>query len=498
MNPPDRRRVPGGRQISANIEAREDRMLRRALALATAAFLIVVPSALGQSYVAGSDGAGDPFFPQAGNGGYDATHYDLTLDYNQPANLLEGTAVIDATATENLRRFNLDFRDFYSISSLTVDGERASFARPGSQELQINPATNLEAGDDFKVGVDYAGKPKPIKDPDKSIEGFIPTDDGAFVVNEPQGAPGWFPVNDSPKDKATYEFTVSVPAGHTAVANGGLVSHTSANGQETWRWREDSPMSSYLTTVTNGSFQTHAYTTASGLQMYDAVDPQTRRLRTDPPNPTLAFQRLEPQGEIIDFFSDLYGAYPFSTGGGIIDWAPDVGYALESQTRPNYHRIPGPSTVVHEISHQWFGDAVTPETWPDIWLNEGFATFSEWIYAEYHGGPPAAKTFDDLYAVPESDPFFEELWFPAPAALHHPSQLFHTPVYDRGAMTLQALREKVGDPTFFEILRSWYSDNKYGNVSTEDFIALAEQKSGLNLGNFFQTWLYEEGRPTSW
>jgi len=94
----------------------------------------------------------------------------------------------------------------------------------------------------------------------------------------------------------------------------------------------------------------------------------------------------------------------------------------------------------------------------------------------------AAQTFDELYAVPESDPFFEELWFPAPAALEHPSQLF----------------QKVGDSTFFEILRSWYEDNTYGNVSTEDFIALAEQKSGLDLGDFFQAWLYEEGRPASW
>ena len=244
---------------------------------------------------------------------------------------------------------------------------------------------------------------------------------------------------------------------------------------------------------------------------FDTVDPNTRRLRTDPANPERAWELLGPQGDIIEYFSGLYGGYPFTTGGGIIDWAPDVGYALESQTRANYHRIPfAPpgsnvaSTVVHEISHQWFGDAVTIKTWPNIWLNEGFATFSEWIYAEQHGGATAAQTFDDLYAVPESDPFFEELWFPAPAALHHPSQLFHTPVYDRGAMTLQALREKVGDDTFFTILRAWYEENKSQSVTvdetvtTEDFIALVKRESDVpdaELDQFFQVWLYEDGRP---
>ena len=113
-------------------------VLRRTLAIAAGAFLVIVPSAMGQQYVAGSDGSGDPFFPKAGNGGYDVSHYSLTLDYDQPANFLSGTAVIEATATQNLRRFNLDLRDFYAISNLTVNGAPAQFARPGAQEVQIN------------------------------------------------------------------------------------------------------------------------------------------------------------------------------------------------------------------------------------------------------------------------------------------------------------------------------------------------------------------------
>jgi aminopeptidase N len=474
-------------------------LLRRSLALAAVASFVVVPSAAtGGRYVNGSDGSGDPFFPQAGNGGYDVAHYDLKLDYDQPANRLEGLARIDAKATQNLKRFNLDLRDFYDVSTVVVNFRRANFEQRDTQELEIKPQKRIRKGERFKVWVHYSGSPEPVVDPDQSIEGWIPTDDGAFVVNEPQGSPGWYPVNDSPRDKATFEFTIRVPKGHTVMANGELEWHKSFRNSEIWRWEESDPMAPYLATATNGPFQTDFYETGFGLQMYDAVDPDTRVNSSSAPDPALAFQRLAPQGEIIEFFSELYGEYPFTTGGGIMDWAPNVFYSLESQTRANYWRIVGPSTIVHEVAHQWFGNAVTLETWPDIWLNEGFATFSEWIYTEEHGGATAQENFDELYSIPEDDPAFQDLWFPAPAALENPTQLFHTPVYDRGAMTLQALRVKVGDDTFFEILRSWYEDNKYGNVSTEDFIALAEEESGQDLEQFFQVWLFEEGRPESW
>jgi aminopeptidase N len=289
-----------------------------------------------------------------------------------------------------------------------------------------------------------------------------------------------------------------VPAGREAIANGELVRDPVTSGGKTiWRWAEGEPMAPYLATATNGEFLTEFHS-ANGLPFYDAVDLNTRRLDTDPPNPTLAFQRLNPEPEIVSFFSSLYGPYPFRSAGGIVDWAPDVGYSLESQMRPNYDRIPSATTVVHELSHQWFGDAVTPAYWPDIWLNEGFATWSEWIYDEMHGGPPAEERFDELYAIPEDDPAFEDLWFPAPGALEDPSQLFHTPVYDRGAMTLQALREKLGDATFFPLLRAWFARNKYGNVTTSDFIAVAERRSGQDLDRFFRAWLFKEGRPESW
>ena len=447
-------------------------------------------------YVAGAPGAGDPFFPFAGNGGYDVQHYDLTLSYERETNRLDGRARIVARATENLSSFNLDLRPFLDVESIRVEGNAADFTREGEHEVVITPRKGLDDGKKFVVRVVYGGAPEPVVDPDQSIEGWIPTADGAFVVNEPQGSPGWYPVNDTPLDKATYRFRVRVPEGREVIANGVLAEDpVTEDGWTTWHWYEDSPMAPYLATATNGNFELDFDGQLGGVPEYNAVDPTTRVNSASAPNPALAWARLnDAQPKAFELFSEVVGAYPFSSIGGIVDWAPNVFYSLESQSKANYWRIPPLSTVVHEVAHQWFGNAVTPETWPDIWLNEGFATWAEWYYDEHYNGIPAQDAFEDVYATPADD----ELWDPAPAALEGPEQLFHAPVYDRGAMTLQALRVKIGDDAFFEILRRWYAENKYGNVSTEDFIALSEEVSGQDLDQFFDIWLRVPEKPTSW
>jgi aminopeptidase N len=461
-----------------------------AFSFAVVGVLLNVGAASAAPFVAGSPGLGDPFFPFAGNGGYDVRHYSLELDYERAANMLDAEARIRAKATQNLSSFNLDLRGF-EISDLEVDGRDAGFTRSGEHELTVTPRRGLRAHKSFVVEVDYAGEPTEVIDPDGSSEGWVPTDDGAFVVNEPQGSPGWYPANDNPRDKATYDFEITVPEGITAIANGRLLSTRTRGGKTTWRWREDSPMAPYLATATNGVFDLRV-TRHQGIPLYQAVDPEVG-------NPTLAFERLAAEAEIIDFFSDLYGRYPFSSGGGVVDNG-GVGYALESQTKSMYDvegssaGAPGASVVVHEVSHQWIGNSVTLTVWPDIWLNEGFARFSEWIYTERHGGATAQSQFDALYARPATHPF----WTNPPAALPGPDVLFSSPPYDRGGMTLQALRVKVGDSVFFDILRRWYRDNRDGNVATADFIALAERESGQQLDDFFRVWLFMPGKPTSW
>ncbi|HEX6583735.1 MAG TPA: M1 family metallopeptidase [Thermoleophilaceae bacterium] len=463
-------------------------------ALVTASLLIAVSAApAAADFTPGAAGAGDPFFPNAGNGGYEVRHYSLKLDYEPQNEQLAGDVTIRARATQDLSSFNLDLRGF-KVSSITVDGSAASFTRK-DQELTITPSAGLRRNRDFTVRVVYAGHANYVLDPDKSKDGWIPTDDGAFVVNEPQGSPTWFPANDTPKDFATYDFAITVPEGRTALANGTLVSETDNGDTTTWRWREDSPMVTYLSTATNGVFKLEKGMIA-GIPEYNAVDPNTRRFGAKEPNPQLAWDRLGTvQPAALQFLITLYGPYPFDSVGAIVDWAPNVFYSLESQTKPNYWHVPTELTIVHELAHMWFGDAVVLEQWPDMWLNEGFATWSEWRWTEHTTPTTAQDQFNDLYATPEDSPEGQDLWFPAPNNLADASELFHTPVYDRGAMTLQALRQKVGEETFLTIVRSWYAENRHSNVTTADFIALAERVSGQQLDQFFQVWLFEEGRP---
>jgi aminopeptidase N len=343
----------------------------------------------------------------------------------------------------------------------------------------------IQSGSGFTVVVGYAGTPTVVTDPDFSIEGWVPTDDGAFVVGEPQGSPAWYPVNDNPRDKATYDFSVSVPAGLTVMANGVLVSHVTSGGRTTWVWHEADPMAPYLSTATLGRFDL-TISTAGGVPSYVAVDPQLSTGNV-----------LRKLPAIVDFYSSIYGPYPFAAAGAIVDSARVVGYSLETQTKPVFDRVPDETTLAHEQSHMWFGDSVTLTEWPDIWLHEGFATWSEWIWSERQGNKSAHQWFEQLYNTPAKDTGF---WGPAVAAFTDPALLFNGTVYYRGGMTLQALREKIGDLAFFQLIRDWATQNRYGTVTTAQFIALAEQESGKDLTQFFNVWIYQAEKPApgSW
>lgn len=443
-----------------------------------------LPASAAPRCVNGSAGLGDPYFRYAGNGGYDVTHYGIDLRYDPASRHLAATTRVTATATLALCRFDLDFRGL-TVRALTVDGRPASYTRRGVQELVVTLARPLPKGSRFTVVVSYDGQPRPVIDPDGSLDGWAPTKDGAFVASEPQGSPSWYPCNDNPRDKATFDVRATVPAGTVAVGNGDLVRRSTARGRTTFTWRNRAPMPTYLSTITIGRFQVTRGRTPDGIPFYNAVDPREAR-QADPV--------LAKLPAIVDFYRSVFGPYPWPSVGAIVDHAPRVGYALETATRPVFASAPSEETLAHELAHQWFGDSVTLRTWPQIWLNEGFATWSEWFWQEHRGGPSVQQVFDRLYAKPASS----GIWNPPPGRPGSPANLFAGSVYVRGGMTLQALRVRIGDADFRRLLRAWATRHRHGTATIGEFEALAQRVSGRHLQHFFDVWLRTPGKPRNW
>jgi hypothetical protein len=217
----------------------------------------------------GAAGAGDPYFPQDGNGGYDVQHYDLAVGYDTTSGVLTGHATVKAVTTQQLSAFDLDLTGL-TVSGVTVNGKAAGFTRNGG-ELVIIPKSALANRSVFTVVVDYSGVPQVTEDPEIGTSGFMRTGDGFVIAGEPHGAATWYPVNDHPSDKATYTFHVTVPGSLTAIANGTLTGKSSSGNQTTWNYNETAPMASYLATVSVGNYDVHAYT-ANGVHYTDAVD----------------------------------------------------------------------------------------------------------------------------------------------------------------------------------------------------------------------------------
>jgi aminopeptidase N len=466
--------------------------VRAAGAALVAAAVFVVPAADAPAFAdtAGAPGLGDAYFPSFGNGGYDTGHYDLDLRYDPASGRLDGQAVVTATAVQNLARFDLDFARL-DVTGLTVDGAPARWRFGSGRELVIAPAALLPRGHRFTVDVRYHGQPGTTEEERNIHSGLFRSPAGAFAAGEPDGAPHWFPVNDHPRDKAYYDFAVTVPDGFTAIANGVAAGTTrGADGWTTWRWHEGAPMASYLATVAIGHFRVTTGTVA-GVPLVTAV---AESLPAQPIDEALA--RIP---DVVDFLASRFGPYPFDALGAIVPDDSRLTYALETQTRPVYASRfftrggtvdDRTQVVAHELAHQWFGDSVSLYDWRDIWLNEGFATYAQWLWNDHLGGETVQHRFDALYGAPVD----REAWRPPPGA-PGVRGLLAPSVYVRGAMTLHALRRTVGDDTFFTVLRSWAAGRRYGNGTTGDFVALAERISGRRLGPLFQAWLYGTGKP---
>ena len=448
-------------------------------------------------------GIGDPYYLFLGNPGYDAQHYTIDLCIDVPANTIAGTLTMNALATNDLTTIGFDYNG-PAVNAVTVNSNAASFSRD-SGKLIVTPPAPLPRNRPFTVVVTYAGSPGRLPNPiSDDAPGWIRFGDAIVAVGEPNGLSAWVPVNEHPADKATYSFHIAVAQPYRVIANGVLASVTHNGDHATYDWEMRQPMATYLVALDIGDFVWQTSTSAGGI-------PIRNYFASNVAQPAAAL--FAKQGEMVDYFSDLFGAYPFDAYGAVVVPVA-LGFSMETQgmttfdmgvvasAKPN-DPSSGEGQIAHELAHQWFGDSVSLTTWRDIWLNEGFATYASWLWIEHSGGESVfqsivQQTDDWLSGVTlrqqgqSVDAVRQRLLSFTRTGDPGANRLFDWDgVYLRGALTLHALRLAVGDQTFFDILSAYHQKFKYGNATTADFIAVAEQVSGKSLRDFFQSWLYD-------
>ncbi|ALV32877.1 M1 family metallopeptidase [Streptomyces sp. CdTB01] len=437
-------------------------------------------------------GVGDRLFPYLGNPGYDVASYDLSFTYpgshDKP---LQAVTTIDAWTTEDLDRINLDFAHG-KVESVEVDGEPAGFTTAG-EDLVVTPEDPLQQGNWTRITVRHTSDPTA---PGGEDGGWVRTADGLAMANQADAAHLVFPCNDHPSDKAMFTIRITAPDGYTAVANGMPTGVDHVGGKTVWTYRTQHPMATELAQVSIGRSTVLHRRGPHGLPVRDVV-------------PTKDVKALEPwlakTPDQIAWMENKVGPYPFETYGLLMAEA-STGFELETQTlslfekelftEPAYPKWYIESIMVHELSHQWFGDSVSPRTWSDLWLNEGHATWYEELYAEETAHRPMDTRMKAAYGA--SDRWRAAGGPPGAPKAPAPGQkisIFRPNVYDGAALVLYALRQEIGRPAFERLERDWVRLHRDGTAGTADFEHLASRISGRDLSGFFRAWLYGAKTP---
>jgi aminopeptidase N len=426
----------------------------------------------------GADHSTDSYLPGHGNGGYRVLHYDLDLDYRVDANRLSGRAVITARAVQPLSRFSLDLGRF-RVQQIRVDGRPAKFAhRP--DKLRITPDRPIGHGATFKIEIRYGGKPVPITGRWGDI-GWDELTDGALVASQPIGAPSWFPCNDRPDDKATFLVAFTTASAYTALVTGDLVTRRRGAGSTRWVYERNEPTAPYLMSVQVGRYEL----LEMGAGQRAAIPPHLR---------TLFRHDFGRHGEIMTTLERLFGPYPFREYVVVVA-DDDLDDPIEAQGMAVFGRnhLDGRRTyerlVAHELAHQWFGNSLTVADWRHIWLNEGFATYAEWLWSEVSGGPSADALAVQWHGWLAAHPVGIAIGNPGVARMFDPA------VYKRGALTLHALRTRVGEEAFFSMLRSWAAEHRHSTVTTAQFREHAQGFTARPLDDLFAAWLDRPALP---
>ncbi|AOW95092.1 peptidase M1 [Rhodococcus sp. WMMA185] len=431
----------------------------------------------------GIDDPIDPYLPQNGNRGYRVSRYDLDLTYKVHSNRLTGKATITAVATEPRSRFSLDLASSLQVTKVATNGSRNTKWLHRNGKLIVTPAEKIPAGGALVLTITYWGSPKPISGVCGEV-GWEELAEGALVASQPNGAASWFPCDDHPSSKASYRISITTDSPYYTVANGALVSKHTRASQTTWVYEQTEPMSSYLATISIGPYE-HRSIGSGNVPMY-AVHPPRLRSAFD--------EDFGRQTQMMDVFTRLFGAYPFAEYTVVVT-DDELEIPLEAQGLSIFgaNHCTGEHAserlVAHELAHQWFGNSLTLGQWRDIWLHEGFACYAEWIWSENSGGPSAHELACGAHQGLARKP--QDLVVSDPG----PQLMFDDRIYKRGALTLHALRRRLGDENFFALLQQWTRTHRHSTVTVEQFTDLAAHYTDEPLRHFWDTWLVEKALP---